>query len=275
MVVSVDYGFQYKASGILLNGNNNVPTIGNPIYDIYSVEGLDMTPQQVSTKNYEGRDGGYVEARFFKIRTVVLRGTVIAHKDDSMESILDAMKYNFRPLVKEDNLFFKAPGIGERRLLCKPTAFTYVWDQSRRFNSCTFQLIFQAQDPITYGTTRKFYTPAVGSIVAVNNSGNAPTPLYTTITGACVSPWINNHSTSPVTSLKLSNYTQPAGDRLFVDNQLHTANSQVIATGVFTNRRTTVVNESWWYVPPGNSNISVTVTSGTPTIIFEFDEGWL
>lgn len=150
-----DYCYQYQDDGVLLNGNSNSPVVSAPVFDILKVSGLDLSNFRTSMRVSEGMDGGTVEGEFLDPRTIVIDGVLFCHLDDSIESQLDTLKANFQPRTTDAPFYIKAPGVSQRVLDCKPLALRYDLDQARRYNSTTFQITLQAQDPVVYGSTTK------------------------------------------------------------------------------------------------------------------------
>lgn len=273
MVVSSDYAFKFTSTGIELNGNNNMPSPGSPIYDVYKIGGLDLAPIGASNKDYDGVDGGAVEARFMGVRTITIDMTVVAYPSDSLETYLDALKKNYAPSAVEQNLYLKAPGAVERRIGCKCIAFRYDWDTSRRFNSAVVQIVLQAQDPYMYGSVHNNpANVAVNTNLIANNVGNANVKPYMVSVGSCTSPWFNNVTTGHI--LKFDGLVIASGHQLIVDFHDHTAYDQVIATGVNVNVRSKVTLEDWWDMVPGNNTVKLQVAAGTPTFNYQWDDGW-
>ena len=53
------YEYQFKDSGVLLNGGASLPFI-----DVLKVTGLDLPPIETGDIDYDSQDGGFVYARF-------------------------------------------------------------------------------------------------------------------------------------------------------------------------------------------------------------------
>lgn len=165
-----DYCYQYQDDGVVLNSNNNSPIIGAPVFDVQKISGFDLGNVRTSMRVSEGMDGGTVEGEFLDPRTIVMDGVLFCHLDDSIELQLDMLKANFQPRKTDAPLYIKAPGVSQRVLDCKPLSLRYDLDQARRYNSTTFQITLQAQDPVVYGSTTKSIYGVLSSEV-VNGHG--------------------------------------------------------------------------------------------------------
>ena len=157
-----DYEFKFGQddNAIILNNGAASATVGTPIWDVQKVTGLDLPDVKVSDKEFDGIDGGVVEASNISMRTVRLEGVLYAHQDDSLEGYLDRLKTNYAPVPRQANgmffdasqkpFFIKPPGVTERFLFAKSVGLKYDWDMARRFNSTPFQIILQAQVPTLF-----------------------------------------------------------------------------------------------------------------------------
>jgi hypothetical protein len=158
-----DYSYVFTDTGVTLNADDNAPLAGAPVYDILSISGLDMGNVRTSMKISEGEDGGTVEAEFLDPRTIVIEGVLYCTSSDSIEVHLDLLKANYQPSVIDKPFYMKAPGVSQRVLFCKSLGVRYDVDQARRYNSCTFQIILHAQDPVIYGSVVKPITGGLSS----------------------------------------------------------------------------------------------------------------
>lgn len=193
-----DYEFKFGHDGIVLNNDGPVPLPGKPLWDIEKLTGLDLPDIKKSDKEFDGIDGGILEATNISMRTIRMDGILYAHPDDDLELYLDQLKTNFTPIPRglftaagtlstplsltfdanERPFFIKSPGVDERFILAQPVACTYDWDSNRRFSSTSFQVILQAQVPTLYSPELHHTsctltgTLATPTDVSVYNKGN-------------------------------------------------------------------------------------------------------
>lgn len=157
-----DYEFKFgqESSALVLNNGAAVALPGSPIWDVQKVTGLDLPDVKISDKEFDGIDGGVVEASNISMRTIRLEGVLYAHQDDSLEAYLDQLKANYAPIARQVNgeffdpsqrpFYIKPPGLPERFILAKPISLKYDWDTGRRFNSTPFQIVLRAQVPTQF-----------------------------------------------------------------------------------------------------------------------------
>src|SRR5881392_2280689 len=93
------YTFQYRDNGVILNSDPVDPT--DPFVDIIKVTGLDSAEYRSTERDREGQDGGFADAEFEKMRTIVLEGTVYC-PTDVIESYLDSLKGNYGPVKQPE-----------------------------------------------------------------------------------------------------------------------------------------------------------------------------
>jgi hypothetical protein len=279
-VLTDDYTFQFGADGIVLNEGLNMPQIGSPIWDINGVKGLDLPDVKTSDKEFDGIDGGVLDAENIKMRTITLEGALIAHQDDSLEYYLDLLKANFAPVPRDSThlpgelvdrntrpLYLKAPGVDERYVMCKPVGVHYDWTGERRFNSAPFQIVLQAENPVLYSPTLYSVTVPVNTDFVLNYKGNYPGHATAIITGACTVPSLNH--TEANRQLAFTS-TLTGGQSITVDFRKRTAIKNPGATSV----RGQVSSEEWWRLAKGANTIRLTVSTGTPTLTLQWRDGW-
>lgn len=115
-------------------------------------------------------------------------------------------------------------------------------------------LAFPITFPISFGTTSS------SGVLQIHNSGNAPTPLRITYTGALTNP----SSVQVETGRKLKmGLTTIAGDSLVLDSRTH----EVTLNGTVS-RRSYLTTDQWFDAPPGTSNVTFVADafSGSPTM---------
>src|SRR5690606_4810244 len=108
-ILTEDFTIQFGSNGLVLN-SDIVPN--EPFVDITSIEGLDNAPVDSSDRQREGMDGGFVDAEYESLRSIVLNGTVYGSEND-VELYLDQLKANFAPSRNSKPLYILFPGMGQ------------------------------------------------------------------------------------------------------------------------------------------------------------------
>lgn len=275
-----DYAYMFTDTGVLLNANNNSPVVGAPIYDVQKVTGLDLGNIRTSMRIAEGEDGGTVEGEFLDPRTVTIEGVLFCHAAESIEAQLDALKSNFQPGRVDQPLYIKSPGVAQRVIFCRSLGVRYDLDQARRFNSTTFNIILQAQDPVVYGSTVKSFSGALsteivnghgfdhgydlsfggvsitGSQVTVINAGTKSVGAIIRLYGPVSGPRIVSDTAGK--TLSMSTLVASASDIITIDLKKRT----VKLNGV--SRRGTVDDEGTWFLlTPGTNILRYQASSST------------
>lgn len=276
-----DYAYQFTDTGVLLNANNNAPAIGAPLYDIYKVTGLDLANIRTSMRVSEGEDGGTVEGEFLDPRTITIEGTLFCHSADSIESQLDLLKSNYQPRTLDQPLYIKSPGVDQRLIFCKSLGVRYDIDQARRYNSTTFQVILQAQDPVVYGSVVKSFSGALsteitnghgfdhgydlsfggitstGSQISIYNAGTKAVGAIIRLYGPVTGPRLINDTTGK-TLIFRPTLIATSADIITVDLKRRT----VKLNGA--SRRGTVEDENGWFMlAPGVNTLRYQAASST------------
>jgi len=280
-----DYEFRYKPDGIILNNSASVPSVGNPIWDITKVDGMDLPDVKVSSKDHDGYDGGAVEAQFYSQRTIVLEGTLFCHPSDSLELWLDKLKKNFAPtdwsqgFPQSGGFFYaKAPGSPEKFIQAYSLGVKYVWDNTRRFNSQTFKIMLQCAQPQWYALTGKTLGPvAVGAGLTYYNEGNYPNTGIIKIKNAdsVVNPVVTLTAPGFGSAIPITATVPVGGYEIWIDlGQRVVLLMQGFSS---TNWRNRVTNESGWFrFAPGANVIKLTKTSGgAPTMTLDIQDQWI
>jgi len=265
----LDHQFQYGDSGVLLN--STVTT--SAFFDVNKVTGLDHAPFRVTEKSFEGMAGGYLDAEFSDMRTVIIEGTVYAPSGnaDLLEAFLDDLKENYRPNQPATPLYFRAGTVTTPRILfCKSLGIKYDWDQARRWGSAAVQIQLKAEDPAIYGLTENssVMSPATPTIVGrgynkaynhgyggpmlagayiLNNQGNKATPWTVTFTNV-TNPLILNDTTGEQVQIMAS---AAGATQIVVDMRART----VTKTGGISLRNAMTAASDWFYLEPGANNI--------------------
>lgn len=285
MPLTEDFTYKLGDDGIVLNPDSSI----FPFVDVKKINGLDSAPYRTTERQHEGTDGSFMDAEFEKGRTIVIDGTLYADGYD-VESILDALKYNYAPSRTLMPFYFKKPGVSERFMRVKPLGCRYDVETLRRLGITDIQFTLFAEDPRIYSSilhdevimqetnvlTGRSYNkeynygygaaidPAGANIVV---GGNRPTPVLMTIYGPAQYPRIINETLGTSMSFEL---TMGDGDALIIDTQYHT----VRLNGA--NRRSALTNPTWFSLLPGNNYIRYR-TAGTVTGSFmtvQFYDAW-
>lgn len=288
------YAFQYGDDGFMLNSDS----IGLPFVDITSVSGLDNAPIRSTTQDREGLDGGYVDAEFETIRTVVLGGNLYA-EPATMETILNRLKGEYGPSKVGKPFYFRTPDMGTVMLGAKPGGLKYDWDTKRRTGVAEVQFTVLAEDPTIYGTDEqeivKGLAPSTfsgrgydrsfdygyggqsnSSAVLITNRGNKPSKAILTIHGDISSGFSivnDNDLDNTGTPRKLEfDITLTASDYLTVDLRKKT----VVLNGTTSRRAVMTADSRWWLFQPGPNNIRFlgASTSGAATLTIQTQSAW-
>lgn len=267
-----DYEFKFGHDGLLLNAGQSNATPGNPVWDIRKVTGLDLPDVKVSDKEFDGIDGGVIDAVNISMRTVRLDGTLYAHQDDSLEGYLDQLKANFAPVPRESSgeffdpnqkpFFIKTPGQDERFLFAKPVALSYDWDPDRRFNTTPFQIILQCQVPTLLSPELHMVSADLSGLIGtehilkVYNAGNYYS--YAIVRFFQIGNFPDVHVKHVEQDKELSMFmgqTESVANRPVEINMRQRTIFVIDEPPV--NFRQDVVAEGWWRLAPGMNTIAV------------------
>lgn len=287
------FAFQYGDSGVPLNTDSQEL----PFVDITGVTGLDNAPIRLTTQDREGIDGGYVDAEFETLRTIVLSGNAYA-PPEQMEPYLDQLKANFAPSRNTQPFYIRPPGIDQRILYCKAGGCKYDWDTSRRLAIAAVQLTLYAEDPAFYSDTittivrslapttvtgrgyDRLFNYGYGgeptdSETVVTNVGNRPAKGILTITGPIHSGFsITNDddldSNGNARFIEIDQIINASDDPIVIDLRKRT-----VVQGT-TNRRNAMTSDSrWWMFQPGDNNIRfLGASDGNPTLTIQMQSTW-
>lgn len=256
-----DYQYQFKDTGLLLNGNTALP-----FFDVEKVTGLDLPDTDPNIDDSDGQHGGTVYVNYVKPRTVVVEGTLYA-SPATIESTVDSCIGNFIPDNTLAPFYFKHPGVSQRYVNAKAIAFKSDIDALRRIGTGAFQIQLVAADPRKYVDNADI-TMVAGTNYTPANAGNTNSYPIFTVTGAMTSVTFTNNSQGRsvvVTS------TRVAGDITEVDFMTRS----VKINGVQNSAVVTTAN--WWDIPAGGGqSIKYTVTGGPPTSVkVKTKQAWL
>lgn len=281
-----DYEFKFGHEGLVLNNGAATALPGSPLWDIQKVEGLDLPDVKTSDKEFDGIDGGVLDATNIGMRTIRLEGILYAHEDDSLESYLDQLKANYAPVPRDSSgefydpnqkpFFFKVPGLPERFAFAKPIGCTYSWDGNRRFNSTAFQVMLQCQVPTLFSPQLQSVTgDLTGSlndptILHIYNAGNYYGYAVLRLTGIGNAPdvRIEHVEQGKVWTAALGTTTSLAGRPVEINMRQRTV---YIVDEPTISVRSDVTNEQWWRLAPGVNTLYIssdTSNSGTVEVLW-------
>ena len=280
------YTFRYKDDGLVLNADSAVL----PFVDITMVAGLDQAPVRETSRVREGQDGGFMDAEFEDMRTVVLDGIVYA-TPDSIQQYLQQLKANWAPGRLVYPFYFDPPGVEQRVLFGKSLGMRYSWEQALRTGRTPAQFTLKCEDPTIYGSviggsggmaieaTGRAYDKAfdygyggtVGAAggVTVNNSGDKAVPATIRVTNV-TDPVVLHDQTG-----RALRFTITLGDGDFLDMDLR--NRSVMLNGTASRRNALLGTSRWFMLNPGTNNIRFSGTpagTGTPTITVSARNGY-
>lgn len=284
MALTEDLTFKLGNDGVVLNANSSVA----PFIDVDEVDGLDSAPFRETKRDWEGNDGGFMDAEFEKGRSIIIGGTIYGDVD-TLETYLDSLKANWAPSRVLVPFYFKAPGVAERVLFVKPGGVRYRWQTIRRTGRVDVQFSMFAEDPRIYTATLTTLAVPVGGTatsgfgfslgfsfgfgtitgsLGVNAvvSGNRPTPPLFTIYGPVANPRIYNDTTGEMLQFSI---TLGSGETLVVDPKYKT-----VRLGGVTNRRSALVNPTWFFLEPGDNFLRYLTESGGSTMDVAYRDAW-
>lgn len=255
------YQYQYKDTGILLNGNYDGANPG--FVDIEKVAGLGMPDFDVTTDDFDGGHGGITYARFSKSRFIVLDGTLYSDPTQ-VDVFLDKLIANFTPDDTAYPFYFAGAGNGQRYVLAKAVAFKHDLETIRRIGAGRVQFQVIADDPIKRVDNAPL-TMVAGTNHTVTNSGKISTNPTVTITNGFTNLVLTSNTQGKSITLTM---TATAGQVVTVDFRRHL----LLVDGV---NMTANASGSWWDLAVGSNSVKYTVTSGTPTVSLASYSGWL
>lgn len=262
-VLTEDFTIQFGNNGIILN-TEIIP--GQPFVDLTKIAGLDNAPVDSTDRQREGMDGGFVDAEFESIRSVVLEGTVYG-SEQNVESYLDQLKANFAPSAVSKPLYVMMPGVGLRVLFCKSMGLKYDIDTYRRVGTVNIQVTLKAEDPAFYGpeviATAYLGTSNVygrgynksfdygyggsgqrGPSVSLANTGNRPASATLFIYGPVTTPSVHHDQSG---TKMIFDTVLEVGDVL----EVNLRNRSVVLNGTANRRNVLLGRAPWFDLPPG------------------------
>jgi phage-related protein len=136
---------------------------------------LDFPSIDPKQQDIDGKHGASIYVKYFKERTVILKGTLYASVSD-FDTPLLAMRTSVLPDNVDYPFYFKTPNQAQKYLLAKSTNFRCDTDQGRRIGAGNFQFQLAAGDPRHYidGTTVNWTTATNFSLTNNGNTAVAP-----------------------------------------------------------------------------------------------------
>ena len=202
------YEYQYGDDGVLLNGDEG----STPFIDITGIQGLDIPDFNAIDSEYDGRHGGYVYARFVKMRTIILDGILYADPSEA-DAVLETLIKNFMPSENDKPFYYKGTGIDQRYIMCKPIGFNSNISNLRGYGACQIQIQLKAGDPVKYVDKADLSTTS-GTNNSITNNGNVATYPVVTLTGASSEISIVKLSTGETVTIT---YATDADDEIIID----------------------------------------------------------
>lgn len=253
------YEYQYKDTGIKLNGSVAVPFV-----DITKVTGLDLATVSASTADVDGAHGGSVYAKFLSFRSIVLDGNIYTNAATT-DVYCDSLTTNFMPDDINYPFYFRGAGIAQRYVMCKSTGIKFDIDNLRSYGKSPVQITLAASDPRKYVDNADIIMTANTNYNITNNGNMNTYPLFT-ITGAWSSITLTDVTQNKSVILTDS---RVAGDITVVDF----LKRSVTVNGI--RKSSIVTTNNWWDFPAvSNDQIKFTVT-GTPTsVVVATKQAW-
>jgi len=284
MALTEDLTFKLGDSGVILNANLSAV----PFIDISKADGLDSASFRETQRDWEGNDGSFFDAEFEKGREISIEGRIYGDVN-TLETYLDALKENYAPSRVLVPFYYKAPGVDERLLFVKPRGVRYRWETVRRTGCIEAQFNMFAEDPRIYTSTLITLPVPVGGVATSGFgfdlgfsfgfgtitgslganavvSGNRPTPPLFKIYGPVVNPRIYNDTTGDVLQFSI---TLNTGETLWVDKKYRT-----VKLDNTTNRRSTLINPTWYDLQKGTNFLRYLPESGGSTIDVLYRDAW-
>jgi len=266
------FSYQLGDTGVILNPNDQTL----PFVDITEVQGLDSPDFRATERDHEGTDGGFLDAEFEKMRTIVLQGQVIGDVS-TVETFMDQLKSDWSPRRTTIPFRYAHPGVAQRVVFVKPLGVRYSVNQLRRTGCADVQFTCQAEDPRIYddavvtvslilgvplttgfafnlGFPFGYGAPASPDGVTVTNYGNRPAPATITIPGPVTNPVIYNDTTSNVLSFSID---VASGDYLVVD-----LGNRTVKLNGSVSRRGALLEPDWFMLEVGSNFIRYRAEAG-------------
>lgn len=258
-----DYHYQFKDTGIVLNGDWDAAYPG--FVDVETIQGLDLPPFSVASYDNDAQHGGNTFVKFADQRTIIINGVVYTSAA-SADVFLDKLFSNFLPDNNIWPFYYKPAGLTQRYISVKSIGAKSDLTTARRIGSAPIQIQLIAEDP-TKKIDNALLTMISATSYTVANNGTVDTYPIFTITGAFSTMTLRNSTTNQ--NLVITT-TALVGDVTVVDFRKRS----VTINGV---QNSATASGPWWAIAPGgNSTIRATATGATPTSIQAATySGWL
>ena len=267
------FSYQLGDTGTVLNPGD---TTVLPFVDITKVSGLDSPEFRTTERDHEGVDGGFLDAEFEKMRTIVLEGQLIATVATA-EPYLDTLKGEWSPRKVTIPFNFAHPGVAQRTVFVKPLGVRYDSTTLRSTGCVDVQFMCQAEDPRIYDSALQT-VPLVTGVpittgigfplgfdfgfgaavspegVTVINGGNRPSPAVITLPGPVTNPVVYNDTYSNTLEFEIEVAT---GDYLVID-----LGARTVKINGSVSRRGALINPDWFLLEPGDNFIRYRASAG-------------
>jgi len=253
----LDYEYQYKDTGILLNQNASVM----PFWDVNKVGGLSDFPDlDYDVLDLDGQHGGFVTGNYFHHRMVIPEGTLYCGPSD-VETNNELLKATITPDGVDYPLYWKHPSKAQRYFLAKPIAYKADVEAGRRTGRMPFQLQFGCTDPRSYIDITSFAWTA-GSNYTFTNAGNAAT-------GQVISITATSSTTANITVANITTGLSFSFSKAITSGQVLTIDVEKLVfkvNGVIVNVALTLTGGAWPVALPGLNTWKVTSNIGNGTV---------
>lgn len=148
----MNYTFQYGDAGQFINSDTELPFV-----DLTKITGFDSGEFRTSNRVREGVDGGFLDAEYENMRTIVLEGNAYADPGNIIPYLFQ-LKADYSPTKKAKPLYFELPGLGPMVLYCKSLGIKFDIEQAVATGVTPVQIQLQAEDPTIYARDLKIVT---------------------------------------------------------------------------------------------------------------------
>lgn len=247
------YEYQYTDSGVLLNSDST----SLPFYDVTEIRGLDVPEINAVTSEYDNQHGGYVDARFVGLRTIIIEATLYCNPTQA-DLVLDTLIDNFSPRQEDAPFYYKGAGISQRYIMCKPIGLNYDLDNARNYGVSKVQIQLRAGDPLKY-TDNATVEIDPGNDYSATNTGKQPTyPIFEVTNGAYSEVSFIKKATGEVVTLT---YTADSNDVAVVD--FRTRNVLINDE----RKSSALTSVGWWSLDPGVATDYKVVSTGANSMV--------
>ena len=261
----------------------NDPSNANNVYLDEPISGLSLPPVRTSTGDYSGRNGGWVGAQYFGMRSISLTGYIFASSVSAFETTRRAFEnacaaqVGGQPSAIPVSITTNA---GNQYVV-----YCYVDSLDipiqRATTQSPFQLSLIAADPVIYddsaggaqsapispvqggGITWPIVWPIVwapgGTPTTITNSGTVNAYPVITLSNQMTNPVITNVTTGQ--TIQIDGLTTTAGDEVVIDmlNRTVLLNGGSILSYLNASSR-------WWPLVPGSNSIKLSTGNSSDTV---------